>query len=703
MRRVRPAAARVAYGLALFSAIFAVALSLRGSPAHFLALAVAAVLVLFVPYLEWTSPPAPLVRVLPRLAALVLLVVVLAAWISRSMSFVDFDASLLPSAAAPFLVPIAAAFALSPSRFQPARTLVPATIGLLVLAGLNPTPPGYGGSVLPFLQAAAHSAFSDFYLGLTLVALGALWTAALVPAGPRWRRRDLVPLLAGLAFTTALAAAGVVGLPLLQPRIERAVASMLDQGSTGLSNESTLGEFAELGSSNKRVLDLRTSRPTQPPPRLRSEVFTSFDGRRWSGTAASAGRRSTILQPMPPPPGVGPLLADTGAWFRLLGAGQGAASEIRVVQAVLDRWPLLLPKGVAAVTTDAAYLELDRMGLVRRPAGIPAKLYGALWPSPIRPSAELSDEERRESLTLPPHVDPRVAALARELASGRGDPAARVRATVEHLQTRYRYTLRPGAFRTADPLAEFLFDKRAGYCEYFASAAAVLLRLQGVPARFVKGLSVGPHTDEGGGLHVVRDRDAHAWLEVWLADAGWVEEDPTPADQFAAAHPPPSRLDRAFERTRAALASAWAFLTARGPLVFLRKLAADAGRLAARLVREPLAWVFALALAAAALVVRWWRARARRLPPPAGRDEAEAVPAELRGLVAELERRWRSLGHPRPPGRGLLEHATSPTTPLGVTGTRIVRLYYEVRYGGVTVASNDLTALREHLSLASRM
>ena len=231
----------------------------------------------------------------------------------------------------------------------------------------------------------------------------------------------------------------------------------------------------------------------------------------------------------------------------------------------------------------------------------------------------------------------------------------------------------------------------------------MLLRLQGVPARFVKGLSVGPHTDEGGGLHVVRERDAHAWIEVWLSDAGWVEEDPTPAAQFAAAHPPPSRLDRAFERTRAALASAWAFLTARGPVAFLRKLAADAGRLAARLVQEPLAWLLALALTAAALVVRWWRGRARRPPASARRDEVEAVPAELRGLVAELERRWRSLGHPRPPGRGLLEHATSPTTPLGDTGTRIVRLYYEARYGGATVATGDLTALSERLSLASRM
>ena len=57
-------------------------------------------------------------------------------------------------------------------------------------------------------------------------------------------------------------------------------------------------------------------------------------------------------------------------------------------------------------------------------------------------------------------------------------------------QARCRYSLDVGAFKTKDPLAEFLFDKKKGYCEYFASATVMLLRLQGVPARYVNGLSV---------------------------------------------------------------------------------------------------------------------------------------------------------------------------------------------------------------------
>jgi Transglutaminase-like superfamily/TgpA N-terminal domain len=711
VRRVRPTAVRVAFALALLGSVLAVALCFRTSPAHFTGFAAAAVLVLALPYLEWVSPPAPLVRVLPRLSTLVLLVVALVAWLSRSLSTLNMDPSLLPAAAAPFLVPIAAVFALAPRSFVLGRTLVPATIGLLVLGGLDPTPAGYGGTLLPFLKPAAHNGFADVYLALALLVLAALWTAAFLAAGPRWRRRDVLGLIVAGVLALALAATGVIGLPLLQPRIERAVASMLDQPTTGLSGESTLGEFAELASSNRRVLDLRTSLPEQPPSRLRSEAFTVFDGRRWSpAPPVATATRLTVLAPASAPASVGPLLVDTGAWFRLPGEAEpSVASDIRIVQAEVNHWPILLPKGVVAVTIDSPFLEFDRLGAIRRPAATPGRLYGALWPPSLAPSAApppLSEDDRRESLALPPHVDERVVALARELAQRGKDPAARVVATVAHLQLGYAYTLRPGPFRTEDPVAEFLFDKKAGYCEYFASAAVVLLRLQGVPTRFVKGLSLGPHTDEGGGLHVVRDRDAHAWIEAWLPGAGWIEADPTPPGQFAAAHPPAGGLERVLQRTRAALASAWTVLTARGPLAFAEKLARDAGRLAARLAGEPLVWLAVAALVMCPQLLRFARARrrlrdARAMPEPA----ALAVPLDLRALVRDLERRWSAAGLARPAGRGLLEHArrvadarsTPRPSPAAIAGPRIVAAYYRSRFGSEAISTAECIALHEAL------
>lgn len=91
----------------------------------------------------------------------------------------------------------------------------------------------------------------------------------------------------------------------------------------------------------------------------------------------------------------------------------------------------------------------------------------------------------------------------------------------------YRYTLEPGVFgqHSAD---EFWFDRKQGFCEHITSAFVVLMRALGIPARVVTGYQGGEY-NRLGGFWVVRQRDAHAWSEVWLAGEGWVRVDPTAA------------------------------------------------------------------------------------------------------------------------------------------------------------------------------
>jgi len=357
------------------------------------------------------------------------------------------------------------------------------------------------------------------------------------------------------------------------------------------------------------------------------------------------------------------------------------------------------------VTADAWLLGIDPHGLLRRPQGHALRLYGALWsPSPPLTLRAAEPGEISEALELPPHVDPRLLALARELATSPAS-ARRVEATVDHLRSGYRYTLSPGPFRTGDPLAEFLFEKKAGYCEYFASAAVMLLRAQGVPARFVKGLAVGLQTDQGGGLHVVRESDAHAWVEAWVPGSGWIEVDPTPPGQFMESRPRPSTFSRLAERLRAALASAWTRFTLRGPVSFGRWLARRLAAALEQAVRSPLAWLVLLGLALGRFVLRVVRARLRRRAPTPPRDLAdEAIPADLRALVRELEQRWTGAGHARPAGRGLLEHArrvVGVTPPalraLAAAGPPIVAAYYRARFGGVALSAAERVALREAL------
>src|SRR5262249_20362469 len=127
---------------------------------------------------------------------------------------------------------------------------------------------------------------------------------------------------------------------------------------------------------------------------------------------------------------------------------------------------------------------------------------------------------------LPAGLPPRVVALARELTAQAHGPYDKAVALMRHL-ARFRYTTDLPAPGAADPLSGFLFDFRAGHCEYFATALAILLRAVGVPSREVNGFYGGEWNDFGNYL-AVRQMDAHAWVEAWFPGHGWVTLDPTP-------------------------------------------------------------------------------------------------------------------------------------------------------------------------------
>jgi transglutaminase-like putative cysteine protease len=132
-----------------------------------------------------------------------------------------------------------------------------------------------------------------------------------------------------------------------------------------------------------------------------------------------------------------------------------------------------------------------------------------------------------EALALPPGFNPRTRALGEQLraAAGRADdiPALAIR---HFRDSRLAYTLTPPLGR--DDVDSFLFDTRQGFCEHFAAAFVVTMRAAGVPARVVTGYQGGEINPVDGTL-VVRQSDAHAWAEVWLAGKGWLRVDPTAA------------------------------------------------------------------------------------------------------------------------------------------------------------------------------
>lgn len=147
-------------------------------------------------------------------------------------------------------------------------------------------------------------------------------------------------------------------------------------------------------------------------------------------------------------------------------------------------------------------------------------------PSDLRKSSAEYPEGGEIYLQLPP-LDPRVGQLAQKITSGAKNEYDQAASIQHYLIGHYAYTLDLSGPPTKDPLAHFLFERRAGNCEYFASAMTVMLRTLGIPSRYVTGFLQGEYNDVGGD-YIVRESDAHAWVEVYFPDYGWITFDPTP-------------------------------------------------------------------------------------------------------------------------------------------------------------------------------
>jgi transglutaminase-like putative cysteine protease len=127
-----------------------------------------------------------------------------------------------------------------------------------------------------------------------------------------------------------------------------------------------------------------------------------------------------------------------------------------------------------------------------------------------------------------PHLDPRVAALAGQVTASATSNYKRAKAIEQYLRTNFGYTLELPGMREPDPLARFLFERKKGHCEYFASSMTMMLRTLGIPARVVNGFRGGEYNDLTSS-YIVREKDAHSWVEAYFPEYGWVTFDPTPA------------------------------------------------------------------------------------------------------------------------------------------------------------------------------
>ena len=134
---------------------------------------------------------------------------------------------------------------------------------------------------------------------------------------------------------------------------------------------------------------------------------------------------------------------------------------------------------------------------------------------------------RRHYLQLPPDMDGRIAPLARQAADGATNPYDIAANVEQYLAANYGYTLE-GEGIPEDPISAFLFERRQGHCQYFASSMVLMLRTLGVPARPVNGF-LGATYNSFGNYYTVSEGSAHSWVEVYFRGFGWLPFEPTPA------------------------------------------------------------------------------------------------------------------------------------------------------------------------------
>jgi transglutaminase-like putative cysteine protease len=203
----------------------------------------------------------------------------------------------------------------------------------------------------------------------------------------------------------------------------------------------------------------------------------------------------------------------------------------------------LVTGGPPDSNTRRSYLFVDKTGSISNPFHNFSDLrYEAISaipqvpPTVLRTASTDYDDGIRDLYLQLPHLDPRIAALAKTITDNAkaATPYDQAHAIEMYLHAHYAYTLDlTSPPEGTEPLSYFLFDKRGGHCEYFAAAMTVMLRSLGVPARYVNGFLAGDYNDLGGD-YIVRSRDAHSWVEVYFPQYGWVTFDPTPSNEPAA-------------------------------------------------------------------------------------------------------------------------------------------------------------------------
>ena len=407
---------------------------------------------------------------------------------------------------------------------------------------------------LMILAASVLTVDSMFLLGLTIFLLTAVATfilmemrhsaakAAIQPktaSAPKMPRRMAISLAAAAPLIVLQILIGAAAIFFVLPRVSGGYLSayaMHNEFATGFSDRVELGQIGQIQQSSAVVMHIQIDGDHDGRFNLkwRGVTLNVFDGRTWS----NSHEPHLVLR-----------MAD--GRFVLTGMPSGAQVPARTADlAPVQQWArnihyrvLMEPTGtnvffLAPRPTELLghyrQISMDRGGSVLNlDPDHPVGSYEG-WSDIGRPGA---DQLRGATANYPadvqleylqlPMLDPRIPQLARSITSNAGNNFDKTAAIEKYLLTHFAYTLQMSRIPPKDPVAEFLFVRKQGHCEYFAASMAVMLRTLGIPSRVVNGFRPNEFNDVTS-EYVVRDSDAHSWVEAYFPGYGWVSFDPTP-------------------------------------------------------------------------------------------------------------------------------------------------------------------------------
>ena len=284
---------------------------------------------------------------------------------------------------------------------------------------------------------------------------------------------------------------------------------------TGLTENMAPGDIGDLTRSGDVAFTVAfdSNVPDYKDLYWRGLTLDRFDGREWSRGNNAFGRF------------LGANATRSTPWFDAIEYLGNTVSYSVIMEPTQQNWVYTLM--VPQLLDDRMIMRQEYQVETRRPVSQRFN-YQARSYLEHKVDARLSREIRGRTLSLPPDGNDNARAFAQELYEQAGSDRAYVNAILDFIRNEnFYYTLSPGLLGD-NPIDDFLFRTREGFCEHYSGAFTFLMRAAGIPSRVVLGYQGGEFNKYNGTL-IVRQYDAHAWSEVWFEDDGWVRIDPTAA------------------------------------------------------------------------------------------------------------------------------------------------------------------------------